>query len=222
MDQAPDGFLEIVYETSGRRSRSASPRSSLQCRRKSGAYAPSDQRPRPCARPAGTCVAGGPGVDAKTAGQGSGRLLRSPLMICSRQPRFRPSRPVSGQPDTKDGTPEEARFSKYSIIEVDVEPHRPERDSRPGSLRPDLDTLEIVGDVASDGRWRKRYQYVGPLVAPSLCAIKRDQQKRGPSPASSSPPRSPASGWSPPSPGPPPRPPWPANSTREQELNPLG
>ncbi len=42
MDQAPDGFLEIVWEKSGRRSWSASPRSSLQCRRKSGACAPSD------------------------------------------------------------------------------------------------------------------------------------------------------------------------------------
>jgi hypothetical protein len=74
---------------------------------------------------------------------------------------------------------EEAQFSKYSIIEVDVEPHRPERDSRPESLRPDLDTLEIVGEVPSDGGWKERYRYVEPLVAPSLCAIKRDQEKRG-------------------------------------------
>ncbi|KUN62512.1 hypothetical protein AQJ54_31195 [Streptomyces griseorubiginosus] len=74
---------------------------------------------------------------------------------------------------------EDAQFSKYSIIEVDVEPHRPERDSRPESLRPDLDTLEIVGAVPSDGGWKKRYRYVEPLVAPSLCAIKRDQEQRG-------------------------------------------
>ncbi|MGW4032406.1 hypothetical protein ACWEFL_24370 [Streptomyces sp. NPDC004838] len=63
---------------------------------------------------------------------------------------------------------EEARFSKYSITEVDVEPHRPERDSRPESLRPHLDTLEIVGEVPSDGGWKKHYRYVEPLVAPSL------------------------------------------------------
>ncbi|MET8246667.1 hypothetical protein ABZV31_20970, partial [Streptomyces sp. NPDC005202] len=74
---------------------------------------------------------------------------------------------------------EEAQFSKYSIIEVDVEPHRLERDSRPESLRPYLDTLEIVGEVPSDGGWKQRYRHVEPLVAPSLCAIKRDQEKRG-------------------------------------------
>lgn len=71
---------------------------------------------------------------------------------------------------------EDAQFSKYSVIEVDVEPHR---DSRPESLRPDLDTLKIVGAVPPGGDWRKRYKYVEPLVAPSLCAIKRDQEERG-------------------------------------------
>lgn len=74
---------------------------------------------------------------------------------------------------------EDAQFSKYSIIEVDVEPHRPERDSRSESFRPDLDTLEIVGEVPADDGWKKRYRYVEPLVAPSLCAIKRDQERRG-------------------------------------------
>lgn len=74
---------------------------------------------------------------------------------------------------------EDTRFSTYSIIEVDVEPHRPERDSRPESLRPDLDTLEIVGEVPADGGWKERYRYVEPLVAPSLCAIKREHERRG-------------------------------------------
>ncbi|MYZ37116.1 hypothetical protein GT002_18950 [Streptomyces sp. SID4917] len=73
---------------------------------------------------------------------------------------------------------EGTKFSKYSIIEVDVEPHRPERDSRPESLRPDLDTLKIVGEVPSDDGWQKRYKHIEPLVAPSLCAIKRDQEER--------------------------------------------
>ncbi|MGW2567591.1 hypothetical protein [Streptomyces sp. NPDC001537] len=73
---------------------------------------------------------------------------------------------------------EEARFSKYSIIEVDVEAHG-KRDSRPESLRPDLDTLKIVGAIPTGDDWKQRYKYVEPLVAPSLCAIKRDQEDRG-------------------------------------------
>lgn len=73
---------------------------------------------------------------------------------------------------------EDAQFSKYSIIEVDVEPHG-KHDSRPESLRPDLDTLKIVGGIPSGGDWKQRYKHVEPLVSPSLCAIKREQQERG-------------------------------------------
>jgi hypothetical protein len=73
---------------------------------------------------------------------------------------------------------EEAQFSKYSIIEVDVEPHG-RRDSRPESLRPDLDTLKVVGDVPTGGDWKQRYKYVEPLVVPSLCAVKRDREEHG-------------------------------------------
>ncbi|MFI6008657.1 hypothetical protein ACIBAG_07475 [Streptomyces sp. NPDC051243] len=74
---------------------------------------------------------------------------------------------------------EDAQFSKYSIVEVDVEPHNEPGDSRPESLRPDLDTLKIVGAVSPDEGWKNRYRYVEPLVAPSLCAIKREQEKHG-------------------------------------------
>lgn len=73
---------------------------------------------------------------------------------------------------------EGVQFAKYSIIEVDVEPHS--RDRRPGSLRPNLDTLKIIEQAipSSDG-WKQRYKHVEPLVAPSLCAIKQEQQERG-------------------------------------------
>jgi hypothetical protein len=73
---------------------------------------------------------------------------------------------------------QDAQFSKYSIIEIDVEPHG-KRDSRPESLRPDLDTLKIVAEIPSGGDWKQRYKHIEPLVAPSLCATRRDQQERG-------------------------------------------
>jgi hypothetical protein len=49
----------------------------------------------------------------------------------------------------------------------------------PGESPTRLDTLEIVGEVPSDSGWKKRYRYAEPLIAPSLCARKRDQEKRG-------------------------------------------
>ncbi|MFC8271880.1 hypothetical protein ACFUJR_04900 [Streptomyces sp. NPDC057271] len=70
-----------------------------------------------------------------------------------------------------------AQFTKYSIIEVDVRPHHGDR--RPESLRPDLETLEVIEQLPTSDGWKRRYSYVEPLVARSLCAIKRDQETNG-------------------------------------------
>ncbi|MFF4988027.1 hypothetical protein ACFY19_12610 [Streptosporangium saharense] len=71
----------------------------------------------------------------------------------------------------------DVQFTKYSIVEVDVRRHSGDR--RPESLRPNLETLHVVGSVPPSDGWRQRYAYVEPLVAPSLCAIKRDQEVNG-------------------------------------------
>ncbi|MFH9229009.1 hypothetical protein [Streptomyces lydicus] len=73
---------------------------------------------------------------------------------------------------------QESQFAKYSVIEVDVEPHA--RDLRRESLRPDLDTLKvIVGRIPSTDGWAERFRHLRPLVAPSLCAIRRDEEAHG-------------------------------------------
>ncbi|WP_326647241.1 hypothetical protein [Streptomyces sp. NBC_01750] len=73
---------------------------------------------------------------------------------------------------------EESQFAKYSVIEVDVQQH--DRDRRPESLRPDLDTLKVVVDrIPTDDGWAERFRHLRPLVAPSLCAIRREQEAHG-------------------------------------------
>ncbi|MER5871806.1 hypothetical protein [Streptomyces sp. NPDC002044] len=69
---------------------------------------------------------------------------------------------------------EEAQFAKYSVVELDVRTHPGDR--RPESLRPNLDTLKVLDRIPPTNGWRHRYAHVEPLVAPSLCAIKRDQE----------------------------------------------
>ncbi|MEH6375506.1 hypothetical protein V7793_14370 [Streptomyces sp. KLMMK] len=69
---------------------------------------------------------------------------------------------------------EEAQFSKYSVVELEVRTHQ--GDSRPESLRPNLDTLKVLDRIPPSDGWRQRYAHVEPLVAPSLCAIKRYQE----------------------------------------------
>jgi hypothetical protein len=69
------------------------------------------------------------------------------------------------------------QFHKYDVIEVDVTGHA--RDDRPENPRPALDTLRVVGHVPADGGWERRVEWIRPLVAPSLCQIKRDQAEHG-------------------------------------------
>ncbi|MFE0420843.1 hypothetical protein [Streptomyces tendae] len=68
------------------------------------------------------------------------------------------------------------QFHKYDIVEVDVTGHP--RDDRPESRRPVLDSLEVVGHIPSDRSWERRAEWVRPLVADSLCQIKRDQEAK--------------------------------------------
>jgi hypothetical protein len=69
------------------------------------------------------------------------------------------------------------QFEKYDIVEVDATEHA--GDSRPESLRPNLGTLERVGHIHPGRDWKERSVWVAPLVAPSLCEIKRRQQIDG-------------------------------------------
>ncbi|GAA4054981.1 hypothetical protein [Streptomyces shaanxiensis] len=72
---------------------------------------------------------------------------------------------------------EESQFAKYSIVEVDVQRHHGDR--RPESLRPNLQSLKVIERLGTADGWRERFSHVRPLVAPSLCSIRRDQETRG-------------------------------------------
>ncbi|MFC6065961.1 hypothetical protein [Streptomyces ochraceiscleroticus] len=72
---------------------------------------------------------------------------------------------------------QEAQFTKYSIIEVDVERHR--HDQRPESLRPRLESLKVLDQLSPADGWSRRWEYLRPLVSPSLCAIRREQARHG-------------------------------------------
>lgn len=71
------------------------------------------------------------------------------------------------------------QFSKYDVVEVQVRRHL--EDARMESWRPDLSTLRVVGHLGTRDGWAERARWVAPLVAPSLCQIKRDAEAGGPS-----------------------------------------
>jgi hypothetical protein len=73
---------------------------------------------------------------------------------------------------------EDTRFAKYQPIRVRVQQHSGDR--RPETRRPDRDSIEVAGPPASsDHAWRRRRRFVEPLMAPSMCEIRRRQRAAG-------------------------------------------
>jgi hypothetical protein len=69
------------------------------------------------------------------------------------------------------------RFKKYQLI--GVEARRSQVDTRPESLLPNCDTLELGRFVDARARWADRRRFLEPLVIDSMCALQRDQKSSG-------------------------------------------
>lgn len=70
------------------------------------------------------------------------------------------------------------QFSKYQRIRVRVETHRGDR--RPETRRPDRDSIEVVGEPISSAQgWERRRRFIEPLMAPSMCELRRRQKQDG-------------------------------------------
>lgn len=69
-------------------------------------------------------------------------------------------------------------FAKYQPIKVDAQTHSGDR--RPETLRPNRDSIATDGLAidSSDG-WTKRRRFVEPLMASSMCDIRRRQKSDG-------------------------------------------
>ena len=108
------------------------------------------------------------------------------------EPDFRPGEPISvGGVRTDLDRPEWVRlypvpfsdldpsrqFKKYQLIAIEARESR--SDSRPESLLPDCDTLELGRFVDARGRWADRKRFLEPLVIESMCALQKDQKARG-------------------------------------------
>lgn len=62
------------------------------------------------------------------------------------------------------------RFAKYQWIELEV---KKAGDPRPESFTPNIDSIQIVGEVPPEERWRKRRDIVLPLRGHCFCCIER-------------------------------------------------
>lgn len=69
------------------------------------------------------------------------------------------------------------RFEKYDLIRVRV--RRRSSDRRPESVVPDATSIRKVGHLDTARRWEARRALVEPLVAPSMCEVRRRQERDG-------------------------------------------
>lgn len=73
------------------------------------------------------------------------------------------------------GLPEEQQFDKWDVIRLEAR-RRSDKDGRPESYSPILDSIEVVDHFGTKDGWRRRKTFVDPLVAPSMCEIQRRQK----------------------------------------------
>lgn len=70
------------------------------------------------------------------------------------------------------------KFKKYQPMRLRVQDHS--GDPRLETLRPDNDSLEVLGPPASsDHGWRARRPVVEPLIGGSMCSLQQSQKERG-------------------------------------------
>lgn len=70
------------------------------------------------------------------------------------------------------------KFAKYEPISVEVETHNGDR--RPETRRPNRDSIKVTGSkLPTDNGWKARRGFIEPLLAESMCEIRRRQQRDG-------------------------------------------
>lgn len=73
---------------------------------------------------------------------------------------------------------DERQFRKYQRISVRVQRHTGDR--RPETRRPDRDSIKPLGDpITSQNGWARRRRWVEPLIAESMCQIRRHERTEG-------------------------------------------
>lgn len=64
--------------------------------------------------------------------------------------------------------PDDQRFPKYDIVELDVLPHS---DWRPESHRPVAESIRRLGRLGTNDAWRERRSIVEPMLIESMCEL---------------------------------------------------
>ena len=67
------------------------------------------------------------------------------------------------------------QFKKYTIIEAEV--CKNPQDTRPESYKVNAESIQTIEAIGTDNKWRRRKEYLLPLVDLSMCQIQDDQKQ---------------------------------------------
>lgn len=73
--------------------------------------------------------------------------------------------------------PKVQQFSKYDVIRLEVFPHS--TDVRPETVKPNVESIEVVGHLDSGRGWADRKTLILPLADSSMCQIQESQKTQG-------------------------------------------
>jgi hypothetical protein len=73
--------------------------------------------------------------------------------------------------------PRTRQFNKYDVIKLRARPRA--GDSRPESFSPNVDTIEVLGQVAAANGWAERIPFIDSVRIASMCELYRRQERDG-------------------------------------------
>jgi len=73
--------------------------------------------------------------------------------------------------------PPDRQFEKYQWIEASLQ--RAPGDARPESYHPNVETIKLGEVVSTEHEWSARFSILAPLMRPSMCAIRAEQEQNG-------------------------------------------
>jgi len=71
--------------------------------------------------------------------------------------------------------PQNQQFKKYTVIEAEI--GKNPQDVRPESYKVNAESIQTIESIGTENNWRKRKEYLLPLIDPSMCQIQEDQKQ---------------------------------------------
>lgn len=71
--------------------------------------------------------------------------------------------------------PQIQQFKKYTVIEAEIS--KTPQDARPESYKVNAESIQTIETIGPKNNWRRRKEFLLPLIDPSMCQIQKEQKQ---------------------------------------------